>query len=167
MSKKFWKYFNHEKFDEAINAFGALPKKTKQEIFAELFQKSQYHTKPTSISVLFRELHPKKSFKDFYKAWLPKKKYRTIKKIRGQTFHHFFEAPIRVINAIKGKEVVSIGLHWATDKQINHELKRTKIDPSRNQSRADAIAKVATKTHQKIYKVKSDVNLGTPFQSLD
>jgi hypothetical protein len=164
VKSEFWQLFNDKSFVSAQEKFEQLSVQEKQDIFAELFQKSQYQRIPHSISVLFRELHPGKTFADFHQAWFPAQDTINAQQQFGQTFYQFFPAPIRVINAANmtnPQEIVSVGLHWLTEEQAAEML--TIVEDRRNKDRGVAIAKVADRTKAGVYKVKSDDNLGTAF----
>ena len=163
-SLPFWEAFKSKNLGQALQLFEQLDSQEKQSIFAELFQKSSYHQKPHSISVLFRELHEGKNFSDFHTAWVPAQAHAHTQKQAGQIFHEYFPVPIRVINAVNiqnPKEIVSVGLHWLSEEEAKHMMEIAN-DPKNNE-RGQAIAEVADKTKAGIYKVESDDNLGIPF----
>ncbi len=161
---EFWQLFNSRNFVQAQLTFEQLSPQEKQSIFAELFQKSQYQQMPHSISVLFRELHAGKTFADFHEAWFPAASTLNTQQQFGQTFHQFFPAPIRVINAVNlenPREIVSVGLHWLTEEQAANMW--SAVEDKSNKDRGIEIAKVADRTKTGVYKVESDDNLGTSF----
>lgn len=161
----FWEHFNKKQLSEAQSEFDQLDDQHKQKILAALFQQSQCQRTPHSVSVLFRNLHKGKSFDDFYEAWLPPKEKCDTKVVDGQTYHQFFGGPIRVINAVNlddPDEIVSIGLHWITDEELEFAMN----DPASVKSgaeRREKIATVADKEKAGIFKVLKDDNLGTAF----
>lgn len=166
--KEFWQHFEHKDFIAAQKSLDELDSQAKQKVLAELFQRSQYSATPHSISVLFRELHDDKKFSDFHEAWFPPKDACHPETLYGKTYQQFFQAPIRVLNAVNinnPKEIVSIGLHWLNEEQAQHFAKMMgnagKDDA--NQQRGDSIATVAKKTKSDVFMVQADDNLGTPF----
>ena len=161
----FWNAFHQKEFSDAQLQFDQMDDQSKQNIFSELFQKSQCHGKPHSVSVLFRRLHEDKQFDDFYKAWFPPKEKCDKQIVGGQTYHQFFGAPIRVINAVNmsdPSEIVSIGLHWITDEELEFALNDPKFAKD-GAERGEQIATVAEKEQTGVYKVLKDDNLGTEF----
>lgn len=163
-SEAFYRLFKEKLFEDALVAFEASSAKDKLNIFSDLFQKTQYQLKPHSLSVLIRELHPDKHFADFYQAWFPDKKYTHPVQIHSQMFQQFFEAPVRVLNGQhmqNPREIVSVGLHWATDEQVQVALSRS--EQKSNTHRRDAIAEVADKISANVYRINTDDNLGTSF----
>lgn len=165
MSKTFWQAFDHKDFKQALVEFECLDPIEKQDIFSELFQKSQYAGIPGSVSVLFRRVKAQNTFDDFYKAWQPPRDSCAPLIEHGMLYQQFFKGPVRVINAVSfddPKEVVSIGLHWITDYELTQYLSDPDVKMN-GDKRGAQIATVADKTHSDIYKVLKDDNLGTPF----
>ncbi len=166
--KKFWALFQQKEFSTAVQAFDQLNEETKAHVFAALFQKSEYANKPHSISVLFRQLHDGKTFEDFHEAWFPPEEALNTKVLEGKTYHQFFPASVRVINAINmhnPKEVVSVGIHWLNEDQASHfdQVLDSLSNSAANKQRGENIEKVADKTQSGIFMVESDDNLGQPF----
>ena len=163
--KVFWDYFNQKEFDKAQSALDQMDDQDKQKILAQLFQQSQCQRIPHSVSVLYRNLHENKSFSDFYEEWFPPKEKCNKQLIDGELYHQFFTVPIRVLNAVNindPNEIVSIGLHWMTDKELEHALNDSKT-ASDSAGRGEKIEKVAERAKTGIYKVLKDDNLGTAF----
>ena len=161
----FWDNFHQKKFAEAEQAFERMDAKAKQEIFAALFQQGQNHRKPHSVSVLFRKLHEDKKFDDFYQAWFPSETKCNKQTVGGETYQQFFSAPIRVIHAVNindPKDIVSIGLHWITDEELEFAMRDPKVAKD-GAERGDKISTVADKEQTGVYKVLKDDNLGTAF----
>ena len=165
--EQFWKYFNRKKIANAKKQFEQLEDSEKEEILAELFQKSQYSRTPTIVSILYRKLHKKKTLNDFHQAWFPAKPSCHRLQQSGQTFQQFFPAPTRVINAVNIKnpeEVLSIGFTWVDNESQGQDMWRlSTTNTQSNQERHDSIAKVADKISSKLYEPKFDDNLGIPF----
>lgn len=160
----FHRLFQEKELKDALKTFENLSTEDKLGIFSDLFQKSRYQLKPHSVSVLIRELHPDKQFDNFYQAWLPDKQYTHPVQVNSQTFQQFFEAPVRVLNGQhmqNPREIVSVGLHWTTDEQVQSALAES--EQRRNTHRRDAVAEVANKVSANIYRINTDDNLGTPF----
>jgi len=161
----FFEQFQMKNFSDAQQIFDELSSADKQAVFEKLFQYSQFQKTPNSVSVLFRKLHDGKQFEGFRKAWFPPEVQCNPTEAGGETFQQFFDAPIRVINAVNiqdPSDVVSIGLHWFPDEDLMAAMQ----DPNfqqRGQARGERIAKVADKVQAEVYFVKSDDNLGTPF----
>jgi hypothetical protein len=158
----FLELFHEKKLDESLAFFESLGAEEKKTIFSALFQQSQYHQIPHSVSVLFRELHEGKSFADFHEAWFPAKEDLDPIEEGGETYQQFFPVPVRVLNAVNTnnpKEIVSIGLHWLTDDEIPQMLEVT--NGLKNKKRGGLIKNVAEKTKAEVYLVKEDDNLGT------
>lgn len=161
----FWECFGKKDFVEAEQIFSQLSSKAKQEVFATLFQQSQNQAQPHSVSVLFRKLHEGKEFDDFYQAWYPPKHYCDEIVEGGETYQQFFTVPIRVINAVNvdnPDEVVSIGLHWMTDQDLEVAMSDAEF-AKRGAERGEKIATVAQKEQTGVYKVMTDDNLGSAF----
>jgi len=164
-SDTFWSAFNNKDFTAAEQAMDELDSEAKQAILAALFQHSQNHIQPGSVSVLFRQLDDSHSFDDFYQAWHPAESRCNPIEEGGVTYQQFFQGPIRVINAksyANPNEIVSIGLHWISDEALQTALNNPKVQ-EQGAERGDSIAEVAKKTHADIYKVMADDCLGTPF----
>ena len=164
MSTEFWSAFEAQALDRALSIFTGLNVTEQQMIFAELFQKSRYQKMPNAMSVLFRELHEDKSFDDFHEAWLPPQECLKPIEQYGQKFEQFFPAPTRVINAINSenpKEIISIGLHWVAEDQV--EKMMAVVYGDANKVRGEKIKAIASKGKAGVYEVKTDENLGVPF----
>ncbi len=162
--EQFWQMFGQKDFVESQKIFDAMNQTEKQNTLAELFQKCQYQTRPHSVSVIFRELHNKKTFSDFYKAWFPPKEHTHPKSEFGQVYQQFFPAPVRVINASNlqnPNEIVSVSFNWLTEEQAANIW--DEVNKKSNANRGIPIAEVADKTKWGIYRVESDDNLGTSF----
>ncbi|MDP3704706.1 MAG: hypothetical protein Q8R24_02195 [Legionellaceae bacterium] len=95
---KFWGDFKSKNCEGAQKQFEELDDNEKQEIFQELFQKSEYHRRPLIVSVLRRQLYDDKSFGDFYQSWFPLAEMCNKIKRNGQVFQQHFPIPVRVIN---------------------------------------------------------------------
>ncbi len=165
MKDAFWENFNNKAFVDAQQVFDQLDAEAKQQLFAELFQQAQCQRQPHSVSVLFRKLHDDKQFGDFYQAWLPPAEKCNKQEVDGQTYQQFFPMPIRVINAIDindPKQVVSVGLHWMSDEDLEAALSDKQMQ-SDGAQRGDSIAEAAEKQQAGIYKVVADDNLGVAF----
>lgn len=111
---------------------------------------------PKFISVLHRKLKPHCTYKDFYQAWLPpglNGKDPTKEAVQ------YFKGPVQVINAVNvadPTDIISIGLIWATQEEIETDIQRTQ---STEAQRGKNISKVTDKSQEtKFYCVK-DVNL--------
>lgn len=169
--EKFWSNFQNKDFNAAQKQFDELSEKDKQAVFAELFQKSEFHRQPIMVSVLQRVLHDNKSFDDFYQAWLPTEKMSNKIEIHGQSFQQHFPSPVRVINAINinnPKEIISIGITWVANPEEEKSLweyinKNNSEKDKNNQIRHDSIQEVAEGKLLGLFRVESDDNLGTPF----
>ncbi len=160
----FWSAFETQELDQALAIFTNLNLAEQQTIFAELFQKSRYQKMPNALYVLFRQLHKDKNFEDFHEAWFPPEEHLKPIEQYGQKFEQFFPAPTRIINAVNSEnpeEVISIGLHWVTEAQL--EKMMAVVHGPANKSRGARIKDVATKGKTGIYNVKTDENLGIPF----
>jgi hypothetical protein len=162
---EFFDLFNSKKLDKALHCFETLTNEDKQKTFDRLFQASRCTESPMSVSVLFRRLHEGKSFDDFYNAWSPPKSKCSPLETGGYLYQQFYGGPIRVINAINiadPLEIVSIGLHWISDNELQSALNNPKVIHDGNE-RGDQIGKVAEKQKTGIFKVIKDDNLGTSF----
>ncbi|ABS76989.1 hypothetical protein CbuD7D7780_04340 [Coxiella burnetii] len=167
---QFWENFKKNNFSEAQQLFDTLNGAEKQAVLAELFQKSEYHRKPFTVSVLKGKLHDKKSFDDFYQAWLLEDLSDKVE-IHGQVFQQGFPAPVRVINARNindPNEIVSIGITWLSSKEEEKEFwnyleKITRGEDPVNEIRHDRIKQVADRELLGLFRVETDDNLGVPF----
>lgn len=161
----FFDLFNSKDLEKALKCFETLSKQDKAAVFERLFQASQNREFPGSVSVLFRRLHEGKTFEDFYNAWLPPQSKCHPIEAGGYLYQQFFGGPIRVINAINiadPQEIVSIGLHWVSDAELQNALNNPQVIQDGNE-RGDKIQEVAEKQKAGIFKVVKDDNLGTAF----
>lgn len=172
MSKQasdFLKNFGKKDFVAALSIFNNLADDEKLNILADLFQKSEYHRIPDMMSVLYRDLYPGKSFDDFHQAWFPPKEFCNPVKIGDQVFQQGFPATVRVLNALNlenPNEVISIGLSWVENKEQEKKMWEAALSMGKdtvNQIRSDNISTVAKKISSKLYKPRTDDNLGVPF----
>jgi hypothetical protein len=86
--------------------------------------------------------------------------------VDGYGYQNFFDGPIRVINAVNfedHKEIVSIGLHWISDKELHDALNDPKVKKDGDE-RGDKIRHVAEKEKSGIYKVVKDDNAQSSSQ---
>lgn len=168
---EFWGNFQSKNFSEALKHFDKLNESEKQDVFAELFQKSEYHRKPIMVSVLRGKLHNNKNFDDFYQSWFPTEDMCNPKKIHGQVFQNHFPAPVRVLNAVNindPSEIVSIGITWVSSEKEEQALweylqKASQGEDENNEARHDRIKQVADRELLGLFRVETDDNLGTPF----
>lgn len=171
MSNKFWEHFKGKDFQAAQQEFEKLDPSDKQEIFQELFQKSEYHRMPMMVSILRRELHDGKSFSDFYQSWLPSADKCNPLKFGGQSFRQHFPVPVRVINAINHsnpQEVISIGITWVANADEERAMWQQVENISsgkdeNNELRREKIKEAAEGELIGLFRVETDDNLGTPF----
>jgi len=163
--EKFFHLFHEKSFDKALDVFDTLNAEDRRAILAQLFQASSCRETPSSVSVLFRRLHEGKTFEDFYNAWLPPQENRKPEMVDGYLYQNYFGGPIRIINAINfedPREVVSIGLHWVTDQELNTALSDPKL-LAIEKKRGESISTVANKEKSGIFKVVKDDNGGSKF----
>jgi len=163
----FWNNFDSQDFNQAAETFDELTAADKSSILSELFQKSQYASEPQIVSVLIRNLHEGKKFEDFHKAWMPEQSYLNTVEQDGGTYHQFFPAPTRVLNAVNlnnPDEIVSVGLTWFISEEQGHMMQKfASTESPANQARVKNIKRVADKESANVYVVKTDDNLGVPF----
>ena len=168
---KFWDNFKSKNFEGAQQQFEELDNNEKQEIFQELFQKSECHRTPIMVSLLRRKLNDEKSFGDFYKSWFPQADMCNKIKLGGQVFQQHFPIPVRVINAINidnPKEVISVGISWVRNNEeersmLEHIENASQGTDKNNELRHEQIKEVAHGELLGIFRVETDDNLGTPF----
>lgn len=160
--KQFFDNFEKQNFSQALNIFSQLDKEEQEAIFQQLYYLSREANTPIAISVLYRKLHDGKTFEDFYNAWLPPIEYSKPFKVGNKLYYHYSNIPTRVINAVSATdstEIISIGMLWGTEKEVEKLFEQVKNDNS-NQVRHDKISEVADKITAKTYVVKSDLNIG-------
>jgi hypothetical protein len=160
----FWEAFWNKRFDEARDVWAKLSPDGQRAALLEMFQLASCARTPSSISVLFRELHEGRTFEEFRTAKKPPADHCKPVDVEGIRYEQFFEAPVRVVNAIDLKDphrVVSVSFNWLTPEQ-QQKIWSIADDPA-NAGRSDAIAPVADKTLALIALTQSDDNLGAPF----
>lgn len=161
--ENFFNHFEQQDYAQAIDSFDKLNKDEKIQLLKQLYYQAREAKAPVAISVNYRKLHENQTFNDFYNAWMPPIEATRPFKIGNKIYFNHFETPIRVINAVNMQdpsEVVSIGLVWCnSEAEFDAGLQRV-IDSEANQIRADSISDVAEQTSSKIYKVKTDTQLG-------
>ena len=167
----FWKHFKEKDFSITRESFLQLTNEEQELIFAELFQKSEYHRMPVMISVLRGELHKNASFDDFYESWLPSEDMCNKVELQGQVFQQHFPVPTRVINAVNinnSEDIMSVGLTWVSNKEEEQGLwdylkKATDGEDKNNETRRERAAEVIDRDLLGLFQVETDDNLGTPF----
>lgn len=116
---------------------------------------------PKFVSILHRKLKPNCDYNDFYQAWLPP---GLNKKDPTKEAVEYFKAPVQVINAVNVADltdIISIGLVWATQEEIEADIERTKMIEAQ---RHEQICKIADKSQETKFYLVKDVNLlGTSF----
>ncbi len=137
---------------EALTKFRKLSEEEQEDFFRSL---APHMFPPQIFGVLFRKLHPEKTYEDFYKAWLPPLK-------EGQKLDHYFPAPTYVLageNISDPSDIITIGLMWIDESKIDDLLSQTK---ETEQLRHDKIDSVAEKTQPTlIYRFKDVTKLGS------
>lgn len=167
----FWERFNQKDFQAAQEQLDSLRSEEKRGVLEELYQKSEFHRRPFTVSVLRRVLHEGESFDDFYKAWHPSREMVNPVEACGQSFQQHFPAPVRVFNGVNiddSKEIISIGLTWLRSEEEEKQFwsyfdKAIQGGDENNEKRHDSIKKVAEGELLGLFRVESDDNLGTPF----
>jgi hypothetical protein len=116
---------------------------------------------PQFVAVLHRKLKPDCAYEDFYQAWLPP---GLNGKDPIQEAVGYFKSPIQVINAVNAMDptdIISIGLVWATQAEVESDIQRTKNTEA---ERGEKISKVADKGQDPKFYIIKDVNLlGMPL----
>ena len=137
---------------EALSKFQKLSEVEQEDFFRCL---APHLFPPQVFGVLFRKLHPGKTYVDFYEAWLPPLK-------EGQELDHYFPAPTYVLageNISDPSDIITIGLMWTDESKIEDLLAETK---ETEQLRHDKINAVAEKTQPTlIYRFKDVTKLGS------
>lgn len=161
--------FKNKKFAKARDAFLQMNDDDQVSCLEALFQQSMNAITPAAISVLFRKLHPGKTFEDFRAAHLPPEEFCKPQQAGGEEFKNFFPVPTRVFNAVDVSDpsnVVSVGLTWTRNDEekelMNTFLSQIKENGA-NKIRVDRIEKVADKSDSGIYLTESDDNFGSQF----
>jgi len=160
--KAFWQHFSEENFEDAATAFAALEKQAQADTMKQLFYKARNAVTPHSVSILYRHLHEGAAFEDFHEKWMPSSDQCDPEKIGDDVYQHYFPVPLRVINAVNmenPKEILSVGLHWMTDEQLEAYM-ADKEAQAKGKVRGESIAQVADKISTAVFIVKSDDNLG-------
>lgn len=170
-NRAFWDAFNQQQFDLAETELTQSSSEERQNILAELYQKSSFHHMPFSVSILRRKPHENQSFDDFYQAWFPPKATCNEIESRGQVFQQHFPAPVRVINGTNidnSGEIISIGITWLRNKEEEQlfwdYLEQTMAGENKgNEERRENIEEVADGELIGLYQIRSDDNLGIPY----
>ncbi len=140
------------KIKEALVKFRALPEAEQESFFREM---APTLFPPPIFGVLFRKLHPGKTYEDFHKAWLPPLK-------EGQDQAHYFPYPTYVLsgeNKDDPSDIITIGFMWVDEKNLGDVLASTKETEG---ERHDSIGTVAEKIGPAlVYKVKKVTQLGS------
>lgn len=140
------------KIKEALTQFKSLPEKDQEDFFRKM---TPHLFPPPLIGVLYRKLHPGRTFEDFHQAWLPPLK-------EGQDLAHYFPAPVYVLsgqNKADPSDVITIGFCWVEEKNVDSFLEKTALT---EKIRHDTIATVADKIGEtEIYIVKDVTKLGS------
>lgn len=121
------------KIKEALKKFRALSDDKQEDFFRGL---APTLFPPSMLAVLFRKLHPGKTYKDFHQAWLPPLK-------EGQDLENYFSVPTYVINAENVEDptdIISIGLMWVGDKDLSKVMELTKTTESQRHENIDGVA---------------------------
>jgi hypothetical protein len=160
----FWDAFWNKEFDEAREAWAQISPEEQRATLEEMFQMASCARTPSSISVLFRELHDEKTFEEFHTAWKPPADHCHPLDVEGIHYMQFFGAPVRVVNAVDlkvPKRIVTVSFNWLSAEQ-QQNIWAIADDPA-NTGRTDTISSVADKTLALIALTHSDDNVGTPF----
>lgn len=140
------------KIKEALVKFRDLSEAEQEGFFREM---APTLFPPPIFGVLFRKLHPGKTYEDFHKAWLPPLK-------EGQDLAHYFPYPTYVLsgeNKDDPSDIITIGLMWVEEENVGDVLKSTKMTEDK---RHDSISTVAEKIGPTlIYKLKNVTQLGS------
>lgn len=158
----FFAEFKRQDFARALQAFNQFSASEQQDILKQLYYQAREADTPVALSVLYRRLHPGKTFADFQQGWFPSKEHTQPFQVGDKTYHQFFPVPMRVINAVNQddpSEIISVGMAWCTETEFDAGFQQSAQMKS-NQQRRDNIADVADKISAKVYKVKADTNLG-------
>lgn len=158
----FFSAFNREDFESAASDFDQLNQSEKESVLKKLFYEAREAKAPTALGVLYRQLHDEKEFDDFFNAWMPPRKETKPFIVGDKTYHHYFDAPTRVINAVNFEdpsEVISIGMVWCTEEEFLAHVETAQNSES-NTNRRNKIATVADKISAKLYRVEADTQLG-------
>lgn len=110
---------------------------------------------PPIVSVLFRELHPGKTFEDFYEGWTPPLK-------EGQDLAHYWPCPAYVMhvqNMADSSDILSIGFMWAKEEELDPFLKSMEGTESQRHSKIDLVAEKIGPSL--IYKFRNMTKLGS------
>lgn len=167
----FWESFSNKDFQQAQQQFDSLDDTNKQELLAQLYQKTAHQQTPLLVSVLKRELRDEQSFDDFYQAWFPGEEMTNKIEHHGQTYQQHFPLPVRVLNAVNlndPKDILSIGLTWVNSEEQEQGLwehidKAKAGDDENNETRHEKIDDVAEGELLGLFRVATDDNLGSPF----
>ncbi len=159
----FKKLFESQQFEQAATAFESMTDSEKVETLKSLYYQARNANIPIAIGVLHRQLHPGKTFQDFFNAWMPPENSMNPITIGDTIYYQHFPCPTRVINAVNMQDpndIISIGLQWCTEEEFKIGYEQTAQSQS-NAERRDNISEVADKKSVEVYSVKTDTNLGT------
>ncbi len=140
------------KIKEALSKFRALPEVDQEDFFRKL---APTIFPPATFGVLYRKLHPGKTYEDFHKAWLPPLK-------EGQDLAHFFPVPTYVLsgeNKDDPTDIITIGLSWADVETVSDFLQNMHEVGAERHKSINTVAELIGSPL--IYKTKDVTKLGS------